>query len=111
MKSKIFTLSKTGAQVLKTLGMLIRAARIERGMSQGELAERLGVSRYTVMGIEKGDPKVAGGRLIEAAVIVGIPILASSERELEQVSSTAASLIKVLPERVGAGRKDLDDDY
>ena len=109
MKSRIFTLSKTGTQVLKTLGMLIRAARIERGMSQDELAERLGVSRYTVMGIEKGDPKVAGGSLIEAAVNVGIPILASSEQELEQVSSTAASLIKVLPER--AGRRDLDDDY
>jgi len=109
MKSKIFTLSKTGTQILKTLGMLIRAARIERGMSQNELAERLGVSRYTVMGIEKGDPKVAGGSLIEAAVIVGIPLLASTEQELEQVTSTAASLIKVLPERVG--RKGLDDDY
>ncbi len=41
-------------------------------MSQTELGERVGVSRYTISCLEKGKPNVAIGTVFEAATIVGI---------------------------------------
>ncbi len=34
--------------LLETLGSMIKAARIERHLSQAQLGERVGVSRYTI---------------------------------------------------------------
>ena len=51
---------------------MIEAARLERGMSQTELSRRLGVSRSTVIALEKGTAKVSVGTVFEAATIVGI---------------------------------------
>ena len=58
--------------VLQTVGAMIEAARLERGMSQTELSRRLGVSRSTVIALEKGTAKVSEGTVFEAATIVGI---------------------------------------
>lgn len=111
MSGNIPTLSTGTVSVLKTLGAMIKAARLERGMSQAELSQRLGVSRYTVIALEKGDPKVSVGSVFEAATIVGIPLLAADQRELGRLATTVANLTSVLPERARRKKVTLDDDF
>lgn len=44
----------TDAQVLKRLGERLLAARLERNLTQGELAEQAGVSKRTLERLESG---------------------------------------------------------
>ena len=111
MKKKSLALSSHTLSVLKTLAAMIKAARLERGMSQTELSQRLGVSRYTVIAVEKGDPKVGVGTVFEAATIVGISLLADDQHELNKLASTVASLASVLPERGRRKKVVLEDDF
>jgi transcriptional regulator with XRE-family HTH domain len=96
---------------LHVFGNMLRAARQERKMSQQELAERLGVSRQTVSALEKGEAKVAIGTVFEAAAIVGIPLLADSNRDLQRLATTVAGLASLLPERARSTSVELDDDF
>lgn len=111
MPTRSPALSSPARSALELLGSLIKAARKERAMSQSELAERLGVSRHTVMALERGEPKVAVGTVFEAAAVVGVPLLAPDERELARVAGAVAGLASVLPERAGRKRRRLDDEF
>jgi hypothetical protein len=64
-----------------------------------------------VIAIEKGDAKVAVGTVFEAAIIVGVPLLAESRQNLEHLNNTVAHLLSVLPERSGRGKQPLNDDF
>jgi len=48
------------------LGFAIRVRRMERGMSQVDLAERLGVERKWIMKLEAGNPKAEFGLILKA---------------------------------------------
>lgn len=63
------------------------------------------------MAIEKGDPKVAIGVVFEAATIVGIPLLADNNQELQKLERTLASFIAVLPKRVRLKNEPTDDNF
>jgi transcriptional regulator with XRE-family HTH domain len=56
------------------VGESIRAHRLAAGMSQSELAKRLGVSFQQVQKYEKGTNRVGAGRLPQIAGIFGVPI-------------------------------------
>ncbi len=80
-------------------------------MSQSELAQRLGVSRLTVRAIEQGSSTVAIGTVFEAAVTVGIPLLAEDNKEQDRLAISIAAIARVLPKR-GRGRNQVvDDDF
>jgi transcriptional regulator with XRE-family HTH domain len=111
MKKESLPLSSSTLSVLKTLGAMIKAARLERGMSQAELSRRLGVSRYTVISLEKGEPKVSVGTVFEAATIVGIPLLTEDQRTLHKLATTVANLASVLPERSQRKKVAVTDDF
>jgi len=111
MTNQALALSSSTLSVLKTLGAMLKAARLERGMSQAELSQRLGVSRYTVIALEKGEPKVGVGTVFEAATIVGIPLLASDQRQFNKLTTTVANLTSILPERGRRKKVALDDDF
>ena len=111
MTKEPLPLSSSTLSVLNTLGAMIKAARLERGMSQAELSRRLGVSRYTVIALEKGDPKVGVGTVFEAATIVGIPLLANDQRALNKLATTVANLTSILPERGRRKKVALQDDF
>ena len=104
-------ISQPSRRALALFGTLLRAARIERGMSQALLAERLGVSRHTVIALEQGNPKLAIGTAFEAAVILGIPLLAADEQGLVKLAGTLAALATVLPARAGRRPAALNDDF
>lgn len=96
---------------LQTFGQMIKVARLERKLSQQALAERTGVTRQTIILIEKGNPKVAIGTVFEVASIVGIPLLAESRQELQQLSTTVGHLASLLPVRSEKPTIELDDDF
>lgn len=58
------------AQALRKLGRDLALARRKRGISTGDMAERLFVSRDTLWRLERGDPTVAIGTLVTAAFVL-----------------------------------------
>ena len=78
-------------------------------MPQAELAERLGASPHTVMGIERGDPGVAIGTVMEAAVIVGVPLFSEDRFERDRALSVTRTMLALLPSRARAVK--VDDDF
>ena len=56
---------------LDRLGRTLRLARLRRNLSQDELAARMGVSRASVIAMEKGTPGVALGILVKALMVFG----------------------------------------
>lgn len=56
--------------VHKIMGNKLRSMRIERGMSQQELGEKLGVSFQQIQKYEKGANRIDAGRLVAIASIL-----------------------------------------
>jgi transcriptional regulator with XRE-family HTH domain len=104
-------ISKKTQEALLLLGSLIQKERLVTGTSQLLLAERLGVSRQTVASLEKGDPRVAIGTVFEAAVTLGIPLLAEDSQQIKQSQQLLANLEGILPKRAGDKGAEIDDDF
>lgn len=78
------------------LGVSIREARINSGQSQEALAEAMGLSRVTVVNIEKGRQKVQVHNLVEAANFLNIDIaqLLPGQSKTTQINSSVVEKIK-----------------
>jgi transcriptional regulator with XRE-family HTH domain len=55
------------------IGQRIRARRLELGLSQTDLAEKIGVTFQQVQKYEKGANRVGGGRLGQIAEVLSVP--------------------------------------
>ena len=62
------------ARKLKDVAAVIRAAREDRGLSQGELAERLAFSRDYMVDLESGKPNLYTARLFRVLHELGITV-------------------------------------
>ena len=62
------------ARKLKDVAAVIRAAREDKGMSQGELAERLAFSRDYMVDLESGRPNLYITRLFRVLHELGITV-------------------------------------
>ena|SRR3990167_2232446 len=98
-------------KTLKTLGRLIQVARRDRSVSQANLAERLGVTRQTVLAIEKGDSKVAIGTVFEAAYILGIPLFATDKDSISKWQAVLINFSGILPKRARSKKQKISDDF
>jgi transcriptional regulator with XRE-family HTH domain len=104
--------SRAAADALRVLGNQIKLARIERGWSLADTADRLGVDRRTVSSIEAGSSKVAIGTVFNAAVLVGVDLFGLSGPELARARRQGEETLVLMPERVRQpSRKDSDDDF
>ena len=56
------------------VGRNVRIWRMTRGMSQAELASRLGVTFQQVQKYEVGGNRIGTGRLVKVAAILGVPV-------------------------------------
>ncbi len=97
-------------EVLSTLADAIRAGRIRRGMTIRELAERVGVSAPTVIKVERGDPGVAIGTVLEAAKMVGVPFFHEHPEVRERYNAQKRSDLALLP-AAARPRRVVDDDF
>jgi transcriptional regulator with XRE-family HTH domain len=94
-------ISEHTLKLLQRLGERIKKARLDNHMSQVELAEKIGVTRYTIATLESGSEKVAIGTVFEAALAVGLSLDAA---KLEDINE---AIMIHNPPRV----EKLDDDY
>jgi transcriptional regulator with XRE-family HTH domain len=94
--------------VLEVLGAQVRIERVRKQLTAAELGRRAGVGPRTVTAIERGNPAVSAGNLIEVALAAGVNLLGvdhpDARRGLAAIHREAVSL---LPQRVL--RKDLGD--
>jgi transcriptional regulator with XRE-family HTH domain len=80
------------------VGESIRAHRMIAGMSQSDLAARLGVSFQQVQKYEKGTNRVGAGRLPQIAAIFNIPISALFDANAD--TSTGERTANAVPIRL-----------
>src|ERR1700739_3364782 len=71
--------------------------RMAKGMSQAQLARRLGVTFQQVQKYEVGSNRVPTGRLVKIAAILGVPIAALFEGV--DGADAAASLLALVADR------------
>jgi transcriptional regulator with XRE-family HTH domain len=93
----------------RILGAQISAVRKHRRWTTTRLAEQSNVSLPTLRKIEKGDPSVSIGSVLDAAVAVGVPLFGS---DVNRLAEHIEDRIALLPDR-GApiGDEGLDDDF
>jgi transcriptional regulator with XRE-family HTH domain len=105
------TYSRGVRHALALLGKLIRAGRIERGMTAQELAERAGVSRTTLSNIEKGAAGPEIGIVFEVAAVAGVRLFDADERILQVENARLDEKLALLPRSVRPKLKEPDDDF
>jgi len=97
------------------MGRFIACARKEKRWTQEELALRIGVSRMTVVRLEKGAPEVATGYFLTAAWLLGLPVLTwqhmGEGRSDTVVGDLLTKLKKSLPDKVRRGNKKINNDF
>jgi transcriptional regulator with XRE-family HTH domain len=76
MEPKLKTILKAKAPDSRDIdvGRRIRAQRLVRGMSQTDLASRIGITFQQVQKYEKGVNRVGAGRLTRIAEVLGVPV-------------------------------------
>jgi len=104
--------SPTAQKAAELLGLMIRAARLERNMTAQELAERAGVSRPLLSRVEKGDMTVSLGAVFEIATILGVPLFEEDDERLTTRLATERRTNALLRRRAfQASRGKIDNDF
>jgi transcriptional regulator with XRE-family HTH domain len=111
MKEIVRSYSRTTREALAMLGRLIRLARKERKMSEADLAARIGIARSTLQQIEKGNPKVEVGLMLEAATLVGVPLFVDEPSRLAGEIARVDDKLALLPQSVRRPRSEVKDDF
>ncbi len=70
------------------LGAIIRERRRELGLGQAELAERIGVSRQWVIGVERGRARAELGLVLRALDVLGVRLNTSADGSQAKTGTT-----------------------
>lgn len=81
------------AKSVRDLGAQVRSARRTQGMTQADLASRLGVSRDWVVRLEQGHPRLEAQRVLDALSVLGLSldVRASGTRRTAVTKKSARS--------------------
>lgn len=111
MARKKVSATPAAADALAVLGSRIREGRHARRWTAEELAARVGVSPRTILAVEAGKPSTAAGTVLNAAVLVGIPLFGSEDKaELARMRRRGEERLALLPSRTYHLRKDDSDE-
>lgn len=58
------------------IGQKVRALRLDRGLSQSDLGQQVGVTFQQMQKYEKGSNRISAGRLARIAAALGVPVTA-----------------------------------
>jgi transcriptional regulator with XRE-family HTH domain len=96
------------------VGRNIRIYRLQRGLTQTELADQLELTFQQVQKYEKGTNRVGSGRLLKIATFLGVPVTAlckgSDEMEDTDKQSIFDQLAKPHANRLLQAFARIDDD-
>lgn len=107
--ARVRTYSRATTQALHLLGAEISAARRARRWTAEELAERIGISKVTLLKIEHGEASVRLGDAFEAATILGVPLFHPDPDRRRLEAARLDDRLAVLPRRVH--RPMIDHDF
>jgi transcriptional regulator with XRE-family HTH domain len=82
----------------KIVGRNIRIQRVMKRLSQGKLADRIGVTFQQVQKYESGANRVGSSRLYEIASILGVPLTSFFEGSEGPQHPAAESLLDLVAE-------------
>ena len=103
--------SRYAQEAATLLGLMIRNARVERGITVSEVAERAGVSRGLVHRIEKGEMTSSIGAAFEVAAIVGLHLFDSESNTLTRYLRMEQQKFALLPRAVRTSTTKVKDDF
>lgn len=109
MARRAHTFSEATLEVCRLLGVEISGARRERRWTRAQLAERVGVSPGTLRSVERGEPTVGIGVVLESATLLGIDLLGVTPDQLPGMLTAARTRLALLPARVRT--ETVDDDF
>ena len=98
-------------EALRLLGASIKTRRLQRHWSIAELARRVGVSHPTIIKIERADPTVAIGTVLEAATLVGVPLFDADPTVRARHQERLTAELKLLPRAGRMANLEADDDF
>ena len=93
------------------MGKQVRLARKGRRMSEHDLAARIGVARSTLQRIEKGDPAVEIGLVLEAATLTGVDLFTPEATTLAPQIGGIDDRLALMPGSIRKARRVVDDDF
>lgn len=83
----------------RDLGLLFRERRVRLGLSQAEVANRIGASRHWVMALEAGKSTVEAGLVLNALSAIGLLLdlrpASSRDKPIDPVQGGARRLHRV----------------
>ncbi len=105
------TYSKYAQEASILMGEQIKLGRKQRKWTEKNLADRAGISRATLQKIEKGEMSCAIGLVFEVASLVGINLFEQDKLSLSKNIEKTRDHIALLPQRIKAKKKAVDDDF
>jgi transcriptional regulator with XRE-family HTH domain len=76
-----------------------------------ELAERAGITEFTLSKVERGDLTVGLGVAFEAAALVGVPLFHEDPSRTTIDIDRARDRLALLPRRARARKEGVKDDF
>ncbi len=104
-------ISRYAMDAVKLIGMLIHNARVEKGMTIAELAERAGVSRGLVQRTEAGEAGTAIGSVFELAALVGVSLFELDDKGIARHVRAERDKVSLLPQSVRKSSAGVKDDF
>ena len=83
-------------QVDQIVGRNIRIYRLQKGLTQTELADQLDLTFQQVQKYEKGTNRVGSGRLLKIAIFLGVPVTALFKGSDEMADTDKQSIFDQL---------------
>ena len=103
--------SRYAREAAELLGLMIHNARIERGITVTDLAERAGISRGLAHRIEKGELGTSIGAAFEVAAIVGLRLFEAEPTTLTRHLSVERDKLTLLPQSARTATTTVKDDF
>ncbi len=108
-KQRTYSLYAQEAAIL--MGEQIKLGRKQRKWTEKNLSDRAGISKATLQKIEKGALSCAIGLVFEVATLVGMNLFEQDKRSLSKNIERTRDSIALLPQRIKAKKKAVDDDF
>lgn len=106
------TLTPQARDAARALGAQITSARRRRRWTTARLAEQAHITQVTLRKVERGDPSVAFGTVLDVAALVGVPLFGMDADRLTDLAGRLEDRVALLPRRVvPIGDEGLDDDF